>query len=416
MKSRVITKVAYGFLAGTLILHALWFWKERPLIAKGYPDFTNFYSAGLMIRQGLGHRLYDDAVQSDMQRSFAPQVAIRQGPLRYMHPPFEALIFAPLTLLPYLDAYAAWNLLNLGMLALVPRLLRSHIAILKRKPLALWVLGLLAFFPAFSAFLQGQDVVVLLLLYALAFAALKRNLDFRAGCWLGLGSFKIHLALPLVLIILLGWKRPKVFLGFVAVCLCLGALSVAIVGWPQAVRYPMYLLDLEHAGASVAIVAAVVPNLRGLLLGWQASAAFAGPLNVATIILSLALMLWVIATSIKYKSRSMDLHFALATTASVLVSYHAFGSDLILLAIPLFIMLNCVADGEFQLPEDLAFLIPAGLLLLTPLYMFLSLRFVHLNLVAVILLTWLVGIQHRLKTDAQLNRSEEGAAGMVALD
>lgn len=400
MKRGTLERAIYGALAGTLAIHAFLFWHDRALIAKGYPDFTIFYSAGLMVRQGLAHQLYNDAEQSRVQKSFAPAVEIRRGPLPYMHPPFEALIFAPLTFLPYPAAYAVWDLFNLGMLALAPVLLRQSVPVLGRQPWVVWLLAELAFFPVFMALLQGQDVILLFLLETLAFRAFVRNSNFLSGCWLGLGSFKIHLVFPIVLIVALGWKRTRILLGFFATCFCLGAISIAVVGWPQAVRYPEYLFHLESVGANGAIETAIVPNLRGLLEGWKMSAGLLHAFAVLTLTLSLALLAWAIGISRRYFNSRIGLLFALATTTSVLVSYHAFLSDLILLLIPMAASLSFASCTKLQLSQDLPFLVPAGLLLFTPVYLLLLFRFEHLNLQALVLLLWLYGIQMRIKAES----------------
>ncbi len=96
MNNRILEKVAYALLAGTLLIHAFLFWHEREIIGKGYPDFTIFYSAGLIVRHGLAHQLYDNArLQSyRVQRDFASGVVTRHGNLPYNHPAFETLIFA----------------------------------------------------------------------------------------------------------------------------------------------------------------------------------------------------------------------------------------------------------------------------------------------------------------------------------
>jgi hypothetical protein len=398
MKRGIIEKAAYGVLAGTLLIHAFLFWKDRALIAKGYPDFTIFYTAGLMIRQGLGHQLYDQAAEYRVQREFASGVVIRRGALPFNHPPFEALIFVPLTLLPYPAAYVAWNLLNLGILAFVLRLLRPHIAILRRKPLALWMLALLAYFPVFSALQQGQDVVLLLLLQTLAFVALKRNINFLAGSWLGLASFKYHLILPVVVVISLGWKRTKVLLGFFVTCLCLGFLSVTIAGWEECVRYPGHVLQLERMMVRDAMLPGIMPNLRGLLVGWRLSENLLSSLRVSVLVLSLALLLWAIAMSRKHLDQKIELPFALATLVGLLIGYHILAYDLILLTIPLLTTLDLLAgQREFQWRRDLTVFLPAGFLLFTPLYILLALRLSQLNLLALVLLVWLYGIQRRIK-------------------
>jgi len=174
------------FLAGMLSLHLLLAWDATDLIRKGYPDFTIFYSAGKIVRQGLGSKLYDEQTQYRVQQEFAAGVSIRQGPLPYNHPPFEALIFVPFTWLPYFTAYLLWDLVNLLILVALPSLLRPHVPLLQRVPVAGWLFVSLAFFPVFVALLQGQDIILLLLLFTLAFVSLKSRADFAAGCWLGL--------------------------------------------------------------------------------------------------------------------------------------------------------------------------------------------------------------------------------------
>jgi len=118
-------RLARFFIAGMLWLNLLFFLGMREGIKRGYPDFTIFYTAGTILRQGLGHQLYDRKVQYEVQESFTGHIAFRKGPLPYNHPPFEALIFVPLTLLPYPQAFAAWDLLNVGALFGVAVLLRK---------------------------------------------------------------------------------------------------------------------------------------------------------------------------------------------------------------------------------------------------------------------------------------------------
>ena len=100
-----------------LSLHLIIAWDSIDLIRKGYPDFSTFYSGASMVRQGLGKQLYDEATQYRIQLQFAAGVSIRQGPLPYIHPPFEALLFIPFTWFSYPTAYLLWDLLNLVFLA-----------------------------------------------------------------------------------------------------------------------------------------------------------------------------------------------------------------------------------------------------------------------------------------------------------
>ena len=52
-----------AFLAAMALLHGIFFWHARHLIATRYPDFTAFYAAGTIVRTGMGHELYNPAIQ-----------------------------------------------------------------------------------------------------------------------------------------------------------------------------------------------------------------------------------------------------------------------------------------------------------------------------------------------------------------
>ena len=74
-------------------------------------DFTEFYVAGQMVREGMGSQLYDLGLQAQKQSLVAPIHAF------YLRPPFEAILFIPLTFLDYRTAYAVWVLVSVGLLA-----------------------------------------------------------------------------------------------------------------------------------------------------------------------------------------------------------------------------------------------------------------------------------------------------------
>ncbi len=390
-----------------LCIHGVLFWRARFLVQQGYPDFTIFYTAGKILREGLSRNLYDGTLQYKVQQTFASGVRIRKGPLPYNHPAFEALIFEPLAGLDYPAAYLAWGAINLAILGFLPFLLRRHIPILAECSPFLWLLVLLGFFPVLVALLQGQDVILLLLLNALAFVALKRDADARAGFWLGVSVFKFQLMVPLVLI-LLCWKRTKVVQSFVVTAAGLAAVSVAITGWAGALRYPAYVLHFEEFMERGGI-ALDMPNLRGLIEGWTFTRGFPG-VHVITILLSVCLLVWVV---VKGRGRTpssgqFDLQFSLAMVTAVLASYHAFPYDLSLLVIPLLLVVSyAIETAPLRRYKNLALMLPAVLLFITPVYMLLWLRLDHFNLFAMVLLLWTWGIAQEISSGSGLPETSQ---------
>jgi len=185
-----------SFCLGMIVVYAVLFWVVRQQIVSGSSDFRIFYTAGLMLRGGESHALYSDELQTKVEREFALPAVERGGALPYNHPPFEALLYVPLTHLSYVPAYGLWFLINIVLLALSIFCLRPFLLALATDFRALLILAPLAFFPIAYALLQGQDSILLLALYVLAYAALRRGKDLQAGVLLGMGLFKFHLVLP----------------------------------------------------------------------------------------------------------------------------------------------------------------------------------------------------------------------------
>jgi len=375
-------------------MHAFLFWSLRHEIQNGYSDFAIFYSAGRIVGQGQGNDLYDSALQFRTQQEFAPEVPIRQGALPYNHPPFEAIMFVPLTRLGYFPAYVLWDLLNLLTLASLPFVLRPHVPLLRRLPASYFLFSTAGYFPIFLALLQGQDIILLLMLFSLTYVALKKNVDFTAGCWLGLGLFRFHLVLPIVLILCLKKKR-QVAVGFAIVALFLGLISIAVVGWKGTLAYPSYVLHLEAVGGHGAIVPSTMPNLRGLL---DILLPLHSYLLGVGLTLASSLVLFFLASA-KWKGdttgANFDLSFSLIMVVTVLVSYHALAYDLSLLLLPILLVLNYLqtsASGR----RPFALLAPVCVLFFGPLLMFFSFRTRQSSLLALVLLFWVWGLRHEI--------------------
>jgi len=271
--------------------------------------------------------------------------------------------------------------------------LRPHIAILRTRPLWFWFLLSLGFFPAIMTLIQGQDSILLLLMFVLTFVCLKKNADFFAGSCLALGLFRFHVVLPLALILLMRGKRSAI-LGFTSIALILFMLSVGLVGWSTVVHYPEYVMHLEATGAGGSIVAYDMPTIHGLfdpIIGVSLGKIIRG---VIVGLLSLVLLL---LTAFYWPNRNvptdLDLPFSLAVVVTVLVSYHTYVHDLSLLLLPLLLVANYLHSTSAAFArKHLALMAPMFLLFLTPLYIVLRFRYGHLNLLALALLWWTWGI------------------------
>jgi hypothetical protein len=255
------------FVVGILCLHLFLFFNVRERLARGYPDFTIFYTAGTIVRHEDSQRLYDEGTESNVQTQLFGKIPYRQGPLPYTHPPFEALIFVPLTFLPFGWAFAAWDLLNLLLLTWVTLLLRRRVGALRAIPAWEFVITCLAFFPIFACFLQGQDSILQLFLFTLAYLALEDGSDVIAGGWFALAAFRFQFVVPIILLLAI-WKRSRVAVGFLAVSTLLALVSASLVGWAGLIHYPVYILQGMRPPIVRDVLPGLMPNLRGLVMGW----------------------------------------------------------------------------------------------------------------------------------------------------
>jgi hypothetical protein len=369
-------------------LHLFLFIRSWGSIVQGYPDFTVYYTAGKMLRLGLGRQFYDLQAQLAVQVHSVGAVAGRRGLLPFIHPPFEALLFLPLTYLQYSDAFLLWDLLNLAALLGVAASLRKSVKAI--KPVSPWELVVLtlAFFPVFICLLQGQDSILLLLLISVGFAALNRNADYSAGCWFAFAMFKFQFVLPLLLLIGI-WNRKKTLKSFLAVGALLTIVSAALVGWPTLMRYPKLALRVTNTPGLGGIPPGFPPNLRGLVFGEP----FHLPQAIGTaavLLISLGVFLFAAFKGIGEAGPArFQLRFSLAIIVSGLVAWQTNVHDLSLLVLPAALIWNyCKADAATGQTIRRELLLPLAPLLISPLWMVLWLRWGNVNLMTIPLLWW----------------------------
>ncbi len=393
------------FIAGMLCLHLLFFINLRERIKLGYPDFTVFYTAATMLQAGFGHQLYDAHVQYEVQKKVVGDIPERHGALPYIHPPFEALIFVPLSRWPYPRAFAAWDLLNLAVLFGVALLLRRSVNTLRLIPPWEFFIASLAFFPVFDCFLQGQDSILLLLLCVLGFNALKRESDLLAGCWFALGTFKFQFMIPIVLLLVI-WKRRRVAIGFAIVSALLVLISAGLTGWQSLLHYPEFVLQIAKAPGLGGVAAGFAPNLRGLALGLLSP--FAKSLGTAIGLLASVVLFLFAALRGREASgpQGLELQFSLAIVVSVLAAWQTNMHDLSLLVLPLILITDYSMRTLTQEPRRRRFLLlPVLPVLISPLWIALWLVGSAVNLMTIPLLWWVWEIGKELSRDSDYCQS-----------
>ncbi len=228
--------------------------------------------------------------------------------LRYTRPPHHALMFWPLGRLPYDTAYLLWTLLQAaavaGFLLLWRRPSRADAAMFTALSLPLGI-----------SFCNGQDTPFLLLWIALALHWQGKGRPFLAGLFFSLCAAKFHLfvLLPLVLF---GQRRWRMTAGLATGAAGLLAASFAVAGaaWPAE-----YFATLTDGRVHPAVDN--MPNLHGMFAGLPHAASleiFVGVAIVAGV--------WHVV-----RRTSFEVGLAAALAGGVLLSYHAYRADCVVL-------------------------------------------------------------------------------------
>jgi Glycosyltransferase family 87 len=360
----VATALLWMALINVVIL-----WNTRVQIRQGYGDFASFYTAGTLVRRGLGAELYNPAAQWRVQQEFAAEVKTRRGPLPYIRPPFEALLFCLFTAWPYATALLLWTGFKLVLLAAIP------LVVIRTsrwtEPFPRWTVGLLILgtFPEFMDLLMGQDAVLLTFLFTIAFWQLERGRDLGAGVTLGLALFKFQLVLPFVLILWIA-GRKSVLRGIATSGAVVVAISAVMVGWKGLLQYPAYLLALNREEGAGMIWPEQQINLRGLLTLFVGRSPYPGHIHWLLAPVGAAAIVYAGLTWRKVGDRLLAEGFGLALIITIVTSYYAYDYDLLLLAVPLLVMWTRPAADVPQVDNVTRYCEAAGLLLLllTPVY------------------------------------------------
>ena len=316
----------------------------------GTQDFSIFYTGSKIVLSGLSSHLYDLSVQARYQT--APY---RSQPLPFDHPAYELLLFLPFAALSFSGAYWLWTAINVVMVLLAALLLSPHLPNFPR-PAAPWIFAAaMAAFPLIWSICQGQDSILLLLLFVLAYLNLKAGKDPVAGFILAAGLFKFTLVVPF-LVPFLFRRRWRFLAGFLAGSALVGGISVLMTGITGSRQY-IQLLSLLTAHPSVGYINLfLMPNVRGFLLTLLAGhGVHRREFDIFSGIVSVLLLIVPLLTYCgREQAERFELWFGLNLTIAVVVSPHLYWHDLTILLLPLLLASNVLLKRGIRMDFTLA--------------------------------------------------------------
>lgn len=298
--------VFWASIGGSILIH---FYKY---------DFLCFYIGGTLAREGRFADLYRPAAQMEVQRKAAPGVV---EPRPFPRPPWFALALAPLTSLSLVHAYAVW------IAALLITLLATWAWATARFGEAGLLLAVL-FLPANLGLCFGQDSSAMLAVLCVSYVLLNREKNFASGLVLGLGLMKFHLLLMFPVWMILQ-RRWRMLAGFAATGAAFLAVSLPLMGPSGVAAYADLLLHgktelFGHSADTMANIYSVPANFG---IEWK-------PLNAALATLVIAIALYGLGRAPAWRA------IAIAATASLLISPHAFSYDATMLLLPMWLVIE----------------------------------------------------------------------------
>jgi hypothetical protein len=307
-------------------------------------DFGPFYTSGYMVRTGKAEKLYD---LSELYKIEA--IVLGRESMLIVHPPFEAVILAPLSLLSIRGAYLAWGAMSILLWALSVILICPY-APTSNRPI-LYILLSAACLPFWMNVIIGQNVALAFFAYAMVFRTIKRQRPIRAGAYLAIGLFRFQLILPFVLICMFA-KQRKILLGFISASGALGLLTIFAVGPKTIISYGTLMLRLMmHMDDPRLAPEPYMFSVNYFLRVLFGHAMRSGWINLIAGVLILGMIglvawRWDVANASK---------FSAAIAVCLIAGFHTVYYDLSLLLLPVLLV---AGSGEWRQKSGLKWVLP----------------------------------------------------------
>jgi hypothetical protein len=298
-------------------------------------DFTNYYTAYVMVRAGDGGKLYDLDIQAAYQREILGPLTFKDGLLPFLNPPFFALVFSPLSLLPLNTAFIVWTLVQLGLLLWLIYLLTHLFIDWDKQERLILTLTILAFWPLAITILLGQVSLFILICIVQMYTAMNNSKQVHAGFWLALMMVKPQTVLiPGMITLNKRYWRVAVIAAITFITLVL--FSSIFLGFKPWIQYAQLLPTMSNYFGKYGFYPEIQYTLRGILstiLGYS-------QVNIINIIsyvflltgMVIVMFLWL--HDIPPNSPRFKLRFAFIMTLSIFLSLHLYTHDSLILVLP----------------------------------------------------------------------------------
>jgi len=261
----------------------------------------------------------------------------------FIRPTFYGLLLKPLSWMPYLTSYVVFQIFS------VFGCLLYFLRTFGRQWQDIWVYAAMSI-PLISNIVNGQDVTLLLGICTLSLVLARKDRDFLSGLVFTLCAIKFHLFI-FTPIAMLAQKRWKMFGGGVTGAILLFVLGLLGGGWTVFMSLVALLSKPENHPYPE-----LMPNLRGMVQALTGGSS-------QPIAFTLALFVAAAVVFLMCKADNYEKAFAYAIIGGLLVNFHAYIQDPMLLLLAAAILFDGQESVEFRTTLQLA-LFPVAYVLL----------------------------------------------------
>jgi hypothetical protein len=296
-------------------------------------DFVQFYGAALL--SGVHpDKIYDSQSQMEIQRQFS--AGARNGIYwPYLHAPFFTVLLIPLRWFSYAGAFWLWTLFTIT-LYFVSVILLIRSAPIRRPPVKATLAVAGAAPVLYWLILTGQTTAIALFIWTLAFLFMRQGRFFWAGFVLAFLSYRaqyLTIILPLLFLRRV-WSGIFGFSTSFLSLIVLGCLMFSFDSyWQYIDAVGQQSGRIENLTQPLSHYVTIYGFFRQLLpQGW----ALCGAGLASSILIYWLWKAW--RGVVNFESGIFDLQYAGLVTTTLLVMYHGFVYDLLLLTIPVLLL------------------------------------------------------------------------------
>ena len=246
--------------------------------------------------------------------------------------------------MPYLTSYVVFQVFSVGVCLLY--FLRTY----ARQWTDIYVFAAMSV-PVISNIVNGQDVTLLLAFCTASLMLARKNRDFLAGLVFALCAIKFHLFI-LTPVAMFAHKRWRIFWGALVGELVLFLLGLTGGGWKVFLSLIALLRKQENHPYPE-----LMPNLRGMVF------ALTGGPGGAGLMILLSLLVVGVVIFLAIRAESYEKAFAYTLMGGLIVNYHAYIQDPMLLLLVSAILFDGTESRGFRLTMQLL-LFPVAYILL----------------------------------------------------